>query len=491
MDFIGRELELKLLENEYQKSYSSFIAVYGRRRIGKTELVNHFIDSIKSSYFSVTGAYNGGMKVQLDNFANKLHLSFGCDKPVLENWNEAFLCLQKEIENYAKTKNAISSKAKFIIFIDELPWLAEMKNNGFKSSLSLFWNDFISKRDDICFIVCGSATSWIIDNILEDKGSLANRVTAIIHLKAFDLAETKLFLESQGHKHLSHKSILDIYIALGGVAHYLKLLNSKESFVQNIERLFFSQNGVLRTEYNHLFGSLFKNHKAHEIIIKYLSSTWSGMTLKSLSQKKGLQAGSVLQKALRELEESGFLVKRTKYNQKSRDTLYSICDSFIFFFTKWVNQTAIVDLMQNRDYFQKVFSSQSYKIWSGFAFENICHEHLFEIKKALNIAGVISHSYYWSEKVEHRGRNGAQIDILLKRDDNVINLIECKYYNKEFSITKKYAAELQNKIDLFFESTSYKGSVNIVIVTVYGIKRNEYYDELIADDITVNSFFIP
>ena len=489
MTFIGREVELKLLENEYQKKYSSFIAVYGRRRIGKTELVNHFIDSKKSSYFSVTGAYNGGLKLQLDNFANKLHLSFGCDTPVFEKWNDAFLCLQKEIENYAKKKKSMSVNAKFTIFIDELPWLAEMRNNGFKSSLSLFWNDFVSKRTDVCLIVCGSATSWIIDNILEDKGSLANRVTAIVHLKAFDLAETKLFLKSQGHKHLSDKSILDIYIALGGVAHYLKLLDPKESFVQNIQRLFFSQNGVLRTEYNHLFRSLFKNHKAHEIIIKYLSSTWSGMTLKLLSEKKGLQAGSVLQKALRELEESGFLVKRKRYNQKSRDTLYSICDSFIFFFTKWVDQTAIVDLMQNRHYFQKIFSSQSYKVWSGFSFENICHERLFEIKNALNIAGVISHSYYWSEKIELRGKNGAQIDILLKRDDNVINLIECKYYNKEFSITKKYANELQNKVDLFFESTSYKGSVHIVMVTVNGTKRNEYYDELITDDITVNNFF--
>ncbi len=373
--------------------------------------------------------------------------------------------------------------------MDELPWLAELKENGFKSALSLFWNDFASKRNDIFLVVCGSATSWIIDNILEDKGSLSNRITAIIHLHPFNLNETKLFLDSQGHNRLSNKTILDIYIILGGVAHYLKLLSPKESLVQNMQRMFFSSNGILRTEYHHLFASLFKKYKTHEIIIKNLSLTWNGITLAQLAKKKGLQLGSSLQKALKELEESGFLVKRRRYNQKIRDTLYCVKDPFIFFYTKWVNQTAMVDIIQNTNYFQKIFSSHSYKVWSGFAFENVCHEHIYEIKKALSIGGIITNSYYWNLKAENKEETGAQIDILLKRDDNVINLIECKYHNSEFIISKEYAKKLQNKIDSFYKNTLYKGSINTTLISVYGIKNNEYYDELITNDILVDELF--
>jgi len=408
-------------------------------------------------------------------------LAFGCFEYSFTNWNEAFVALQDNI-----TSTKLMNNCKFTIFIDELPWLAQMKNNGFKSALSLFWNDFASKRDDIFLVVCGSATSWIINHIIEDSGSLANRITGIIHLNAFNLKETKIFLQELGHKGLSNKTIVDYFMVLGGVAHYLKLLNPKISFVQNIEQLFFTQNGVLRTEYNHLFRSLFKNHKTHEIIVKYLSSSWSGFSLVQLGGKKDLQVGAALSSALKELEESGFLVKRFKYGQQKRDVLYSLCDPFIYFFTKWVKGTSTMDLLQNKFYFQKIFKGQSYKVWSGFAFENICHSHILQIKYALSIGGVITSNHYWSKTTKDKDKNGAQIDILLKRDDDVINIIECKYYNKEFIIDKKYAKELQNKELVFQESSSYQGSINIVFITIDGIKQNEYYDEIVTNDITID-----
>ncbi|MEA2018103.1 MAG: ATP-binding protein [Campylobacterota bacterium] len=481
MSFICRVDELKILEEQYSKNSSSFVAVYGRRRVGKTELIDHFIESKNCFSFRVTGAYDATLKSHLDNFANKLSLAFGCFEYSFANWNEAFAALQDNI-----TSTKLMNNCKFTIFIDELPWLAQMKNNGFKSALSLFWNDFASKRDDIFLVVCGSATSWIINHIIEDSGSLANRITGIIHLNAFNLKETKIFLQELGHKGLSNKTVVDYFMVLGGVAHYLKLLNPKISFVQNIEQLFFTQNGVLRTEYNHLFRSLFKNHKTHEIIVKYLSSSWSGFSLVQLGGKKDLQVGAALSGALKELEESGFLVKRFKYGQQKRDVLYSLCDPFIYFFTKWVKGTSTMDLLQNKFYFQKVFKGQSYKVWSGFAFENICHSHILQIKYALSIGGVITSNHYWSKTTKQRDKNGTQIDILLKRDDDVINIIECKYYNKEFVIDKKYANELQNKELVFQESSSYKGSINIIFITINGIKQNEYYDEIVTNDITID-----
>lgn len=235
-----------------------------------------------------------------------------------------------------------------------------------------------------------------------------------------------------------------------------------------------------------IFATLFKNHQVHENIISHLCFTWNGLSISELSKRKGLKLGSVLSNALKELEESGFLVKRYKYGQKKRDTLYSIKDPFIYFFTKCVENTAMIDLVQNQNYFQNIYTSGAYKIWSGLAFENICHSHLFQIKKALGIAGVITKSYYWSGTDRQQG---AQIDIVLERADDVINLIECKFHNKEFMITKQYGNNLRNKAELFYEQTKYKGSIQTVMVTLYGVKQNAYYHDVLAYDIEIDTFF--
>lgn len=481
MKFVAREEELDILESAYAREYSSFVAVYGRRRIGKTELVDTFIRSKSCPLFSVTGAYDASLKSHLNNFANKCFLAFDCEKPSFSSWDEAFLFLQMEIE-----KLSLDDSCKFTLFIDELPWLAEMKNSGFKSALSLFWNDFASKRGDIFLIVCGSATSWIIHHILEDRGSLANRVTTIIHLKVFTLLETKEFLEALGHKGVTHKVVLDYYMALGGIAHYLVLLDKKKSFVQNMEMLFFQHHSVLRVEYYNLFSTLFKNHQNHENIINHLSSRWSGLSVSQLGAKKNLQLGATLSNTLRELEESGFLVKRQKYGQNKREILYSIGDPFVYFFTKWVTPISMVELSQNKNYFSKVYLSSSYRSWAGFAFENICHGHLYQIKKALQIGGVITRSYYWSSSDK---KQGAQIDILLERDDDVINIIECKYYNKEFTIDKSYAKNLENKAELFYEKSKYKGSIQIIMLTAFGVKKNDHFNQIVSEELTLEALF--
>lgn len=481
MKFVAREEELNILEQQYRKERSSFVAVYGRRRIGKTELVNHFIRSKSSPLFTVTGAYDASLKSHLDNFANKYFLTFGGDRPSFNSWSDAFLSLQMQIE-----KTSIKKGCKFTIFIDELPWLAQMKSSGFKSALSLFWNDFASKREDIFLIVCGSATSWIINHVIEDRGSLANRVTAIIHLKSFTLLETKEFLEALGHKGVTHKVVVNYYMALGGVAHYLSLLEREKAFVQNINMLFFQQHALLRVEYYNLFSTLFKNHQTHENIINHLSSRWMGLSLSQLGSKKNLQVGATLSNALRELEESGFLVKRHKYGQKKREILYCVADPFVYFFTKWVSNISMVELSQNQDYFSNLYLSSSYRSWAGFAFENICHAHLYPIKKSLGIGAVRTRSYYWSARDE---TIGTQIDILLERDDDVINVIECKYYNKEFTISKSYAHNLRNKIELFYEKSNYKGSIQVVMLTSFGVKRNLYSDEIVSKNLTLEALF--
>jgi len=476
MNFIGREEELAILEEAFTAPYSSFVAVYGRRRIGKTELINHFLAD-KSFTFSVTGAYDVKLKSHLENFSNKLSLAFGCEEQTFSSWNKAFQILQREIE-----KLKLPSNDKISIFIDELPWLAEMKNNGFKGALSLFWNDFASKRDDIFLVVCGSATSWIIKHIIDDHGSLANRITAQIHLEVFSLKETKEFLEEQGHKGLSSKTIVDYYMVFGGVAHYLKLLKPKLSFVQNIQKLFFEKNGLLRTEYNRLFRTLFKNHKTHELVVEHLVNSWSGETLNELSKKRGLSKGGALSEALKELELSNLITRVHKYKQQKREVIYRVSDSFIYFFNRWVKKSSQVDFLGNQNYFQNIYKSQAFKTWSGYAFENICHLHITEIKRALGIEGVMTQSYYWRN--EH-----AQIDILLERADDVVNIIECKYHNEQFTIDKKYVKELENKEQEFQKSTAYQGSIQMVMLTSQGLKENAYSKAIVSHDLRIGLFF--
>lgn len=476
MNFIGREEELAILEEEFNAPYSSFVAVYGRRRIGKTELINHFLAD-KSICFSVTGAYDVKLKSHLENFSNKLSLAFGCEEQSFKSWSRAFQALQREIERVKHISNT-----KISVFIDELPWLAEMRDNGFKGALSLFWNDFVSKRDDIFLVVCGSATSWIIKHIIDDHGSLANRITAQIHLEVFSLKETKEFLKEQGHKGLSAKTIMDYYMVFGGVAHYLKLLKPKLSFVQNTQRLFFEKNGLLRTEYNRLFRTLFRNHKTHELIIEYLVASWGGATLNELSKKRGLSKGGTLSDALKELELSNLIRRKQKYKQLKREVVYRVSDSFIYFFNRWVKRSSQVDFLGNRNYFQNIYKSQPFKSWSGYAFENIAHQHILEIKRALGIEGVITQSYYWRNK-------HAQIDILLERADDVVNIIECKYHNEPFTIDKKYAKELENKEIEFQKATAYQGSIQMVMLTSQGLRENEYSKAIVSYDLGIDLFF--
>lgn len=483
MNFVERKDEMAILENAYNSQSSSFVAVYGRRRIGKTELINQFFHQKDSFLFSLTGAYDATLEAHLDNFKDKIDSAFSVNSALdIKSWSEAFRLLRDEIK-----RMKLKEGSKVSIFIDELPWLAKVKGDGFKSALSLFWNDFASKRDDIMLVVCGSATSWIIDHIIEDRGSLANRVTAIIHLQSFTLKESHSFLLAHGYKNISTKDLAEYYMVFGGVAHYLSLLNPKKSFIQNIQNIFFSQHGLLRTEYHRLFRSLFDNYHIHETIINKLVKSWSGMSISELKKSKKLSSSSALNVALKELEVSGFIAKHFKYGQKKRDTLYRVKDPFLFFFSKWVEGTSLSEIFQNKKYFMALYQSQKYKIWLGYAFENLCHNHIVELKETLGIGAVHTTSHYWRYVPKDETEQGTQIDLLLVRADGVINIIECKYSNSEFIIDKKYATNLENKVSVFFKQSQYPHTVTVVMLTLNGVKSNEYADYLISDEILLGA----
>ena len=467
---IGREKEKKILEAALKSNRPELLVVYGRRRIGKTFL----IDSVykKEIKFRFSGIHKASMKEQLANF----HLLLSDKNPKFKepkSWIEAF----HQLGIYFAS---IKSKKKKVIFIDEFPWL-DSRKSSFLAAFDNFWNSFASKRDDIVVIVCGSAASYMIQNIINNKGGLHNRLTERIQLSPFDLNETEQLLKQNKVK-FSRYDILQIYMAMGGIPHYLEKIIPGESVPQTIDRLCFNKNGFLRSEFSNVFSSLFEFYEKHESIVRSLAKVRKGLTRNEISQKTKILSGGGLTKALMELEDSGFIENYVPY-QGTKDSIYRLSDEYSMFYIKYIEGTN----PSAGDIWIKMQGKQSYKIWSGYSFETICIKHVEQIKEGLKISGINSTHGSWIEKGEGKG---AQIDMLIDRDDNVINLCEMKFYNTEFTLNKKYAFEIANKKNKFQESTETKKSVFITFITTYGMISNQYSKQYVQNELTMDHLFI-
>ena len=470
--FIGREKELKKLKLLIERPKSSFVAIYGRRRIGKTELVRHFcqVNNLRKIEFS--GKVDHNRKQQIKSFVSKIQRVYKFDIKI-NDWNDAFILLEEYLES-------LDSSEKIVVFLDELPWLDTAKS-GFMGELSDFWNDFCSQRNNIILIVCGSSASYMLKKVIHNRGSLHGRLTDILPLKQFDLYEVKEMLQSKGCRY-SDKAIVDTYIALGGVAKYIESLDCHLPPNKSIDNLCFKEDGLLRYEYEKLFSSLFRNSKTHYEVMNQLASKWIGFTQKELSI--ATKVSSVyLKVALQELVASGFVSMTKKFNQQKRDILYRATDSFSYFYHKWIKEN------HNKSW-ERIVTTQSYKSWSGFAFENICHIHIEQIKKMLGISGVPTETHYWSYKKE--GEQGTQIDMIIEHTNGSknIDIVECKYYNGKFVIDKNYKEKLQEKINIFDRETKYKYNIRLIIITSNGIEKNEHYVDIVNVSLELSDMMI-
>ena len=466
--FVAREEELRELEGLLRQERSTFTMVYGRRRVGKTETVRHFIKKNNLLSLEITGVYGATKSTQINSFVRKINRASRGEivaKGRVKEWQDVFFLLEDYIESLGDEKK--------VIFLDELPWLDTHKSN-FLPAFSEFWNDFCTRRDDIVMIVCGSATSYMINKIVKNRKTLHNRVTHKLNMYPFNLKATKELLEAKRCRY-SDKSIVDTFIVLGGVAKYLNDMDCTKQQLENISYQCFSKNGLLVSEYQELYESLFQNALWHYKIMNLLSSRWSGYIQKDIAKELKTSA-SMVKKALEELELSGFISSVTKFGQRSREKIYRATDSFSYFYNKWMKKHQNIE-------WKNIALSQQYKIWSGFAFENICHIHTDEIKRVLGVWGVNTQTHYWS----YRGEKGSQIDMLLEYTDGSknIDIIECKYHNSEFVISKKYYHELKNKIAVFDEQTKYRYNIRVIFVTIFGVARNEYYNELVYRDVLI------
>jgi AAA+ ATPase superfamily predicted ATPase len=483
MEIIARKKEKDELFKIYNSNRPEFIAIYGRRRIGKTYLIQNYFQD-KGFFFYITGVPEGTTNEQLFNFNEEYIDVFplAIERTVPKTWAEAFSRLRRQL-------TTINQNEKIVIFIDELPWIATHKS-GFIAALSHLWNRYLSNNPSIKLIICGSAASWIIKHIVDAKGSLHNRLTKQIRLQPFDLTETEIYLREK-KINLDRKQIIDIYMAIGGVAAYLNYIEPGKSSQQIISEVCLShQNTSLYGEFNRLFKALFKNHHIHITIIKALSTVRSGMNRETLIAKTNITSASVLNKVLNELIESGFIAETNFFHNKSKNKVYRIIDEYSLFYLKWYNEIKNQRVESTGNYWLSLLNSRAYNSWAGFSFESICYNHINPIAHALGISGILYSYSTWSYNTIDNNDKGVQIDLIIDRPDNCINLCEIKYSNSKFTITKQYAKDLLYKKEKFIEKTKTKKTVFITMITPYGINQNIHSIATINNEITMNELFL-
>jgi len=475
-NIVGRNEETTILKAILKSHKPEFVAVHGRRRVGKTFLIQQVYK--KHIIFEFTGAKGFEVETQLDNFYKEFIRQ---TKPTViveppQSWLAAFNLLA----NFAEKQN--KNKRKGVIFIDELPWLDTPKSN-FVSALEYFWNSRISKYNNIALVICGSATSWINQKIFKNVGGLHNRVTQRLQLKPFSLAETATFFK-QKKINFNHYQIAQTYMAIGGIPFYLEQLERGKSVAQQINDICFKRTGLLNKEYNNLYFALFKNADVHIKLIKILARKPQGLTQKELANYAKMKIGGNVIKALTELEECGFIsYHHPLFNQK-RNGIYRLIDFYSLFYLKFIEKAN----KGGENDFNKIFRTPAYKVWCGYAFENICWLHLNEIKKALGISGMYSNASSW-KFIGNQYYDGAQIDLVIDRDDGIINLCEVKFFNTEFTLTKAYAKKLRTRKAIFEANNKSKKAVSNILVSTYGTIKNEWFFEQIDREVVLEDFF--
>ncbi|WP_188507867.1 AAA family ATPase [Parapedobacter pyrenivorans] len=472
---IGRVEEQEILTRLLKSDRADLLAIYGRRRVGKTFLITHYY--AQNLRFYCSGQLEGNLQVQLYNFKEQLEAHFPNEALHLpKNWQEAFSLLRKCLDG-------LQGPDKKVLFFDELPWL-DTHRSGFLSAFGYFWNVYASQRRDLLVVICGSAASWMIRKVVNNKGGLHNRITQRIRLMPFSLHETEAYLRAK-NIHFNRYQLLQLYMTIGGIPHYLNAVQRGLSVQQVIEQNCFQKDGVLYHEFNNLYQALFNNATTHIALIRALASRPMGLTRAQLLEISGLDTGGGVTSALDELEESGFIIRLHPFGKKLKDTLFRLADEYSYFYLRFIEHKTVAEQGQ------WIARSQTpaYRSWCGYAFENCCIRHIKQIKRALGISGIVTTQSSWYTSGSSINA-GAQIDLLIDRADQTINLCEMKFSEQPFAITKSYAAILQQKILAFKQYTQTRKNTQLTLVTTYGVVDNPYRQQLIDSEVNMDLFFI-
>ena len=470
---IGRTAEKKALARLLESDQPELLAIYGRRRVGKTYLIKNYYAGNMS--FVCSGEAGGSMHTQLANFQQQLNIWFPKHTQLQPptTWQQAFATLRNCLEN-------TTTKQKKVLFFDQLPWMDTHKS-GFLSAFGYFWNMYLSERTDLLVVVCGSAASWMIKKIVQNKGGLHNRITRKMRLPPFTLEETKQYLQYR-KIHFSDYQILQLYMVMGGIPHYLNAVQRGHSLHQTINHCCFDANGIWKDEFQNLYASLFKHHERHIAVITALAKKNQGLSRNEIIAKTDGISGGNLTLVLAELVESGMVAALQPYGKKKKQRLYRLMDAFSLFYFRFM--TAGI----SKNDWLSISKSHKYLSWCGYAFETICMLHIAQIKAALGIAGIHTRYSSWQQPGDGE-RAGAQIDLLLDRDDDTVHLCEIKFSNALFTINKAYKTTLQNKIAAFQQVLPPRKALLLTFITTYGVADNAYRQQLVDAEITMKAMF--
>ncbi|MCR4909429.1 MAG: AAA family ATPase [Lachnospiraceae bacterium] len=469
---VGRKNEKNVLEEAYRAEGSKFVAVYGRRRVGKTYLIR---ESLNSKFtFQHTGYYGGKLYDELFEFCASLREYGLKDFSKPGNWLEAFELLKELIRNSAEKRK--------VIFLDELSWM-DTHGSNFIMALEGFWNGWASARTDVLLIVCGSVTSWMLNKIIHNKGGLYNRLSCRIHLQPFTLKECEEYIQSRNIIMNRHQ-ILECYMIMGGIPYYWSFLEKGLSLPQNIDRIFFYKDAPLEQEFDYLYAALFKKPEPYIRIVSALGKKKTGMTREELLKATHSADSGNFTTRLEELESCGFLRKYRRYGMKERNTVYQLIDNFTLFYYKFLDARPT-----DEHYWSNQINTPQVNAWCGLAFERVCLEHVSQIKQALGISGILSEEYSWACKQDAaNGIYGSQIDLMIVRKDQVINLCEMKFSGKMFAITKKVAEDIRKKSSDFLSVTGARYAIHAILITPYGVTEGSCTAD-IQNVITIDDLF--
>lgn len=476
---IGRNKESAALNEYINSNRSEFIAIYGRRRVGKTFLIRQTFHNNFAFYF--TGSENSPLRNQLTTFAVAMQRYSHSENIVVpQNWILAFAQLSLYIEKLPEGPK--------VIFIDELPCL-ETPKSGFISALENFWNSWASARTDIKLIVCGSATSWMINNIINDRGGLHNRTTHRMLINPFSLSECEEYFKTYGFGFSRH-DIAECYMIMGGIPYYMSFLKKNLSLSQNIDKIFFSTTADLNGEFSNLYKSLFKKSEDYITVVRALAEKRRGLNRQEILKATGLTNNGRFSEILTELEQCGFIreyypfgADHLRLNKKaSSSSLFQLVDFYTIFYFDFIASNGFKD----EHYWSSQLNTSLHSTWAGLAFERLCLHHIKQLKSALGIASVLTHESVWRSN----NNGGAQIDLLIDRADNTVNVCEMKYTKEEYSIDNEEHQKLQNRLNVFLSESKTKKTPLLTMITNKGLTENSYSGH-VQVSVTLNELFNP
>ena len=470
---IGREKEIKKLQELYNSDSAELVALYGRRRVGKTFLIDQvFEDKITFRHAGLSPIESSTMKEQLVHFHRSLKQFGWTDEKVPTSWQEAFYMLEDLLTEKA------DKSTRVVVFIDEIQWM-DTPRAKFMTGFEAFWNGWACHRRNIMVIVCGSSSSWILDHLVNNHGGLYDRVTCTIKLKPFSLKECEEFFQYKGVV-MSRYDITQAYMIVGGIPFYLRCFEKTLSLPQNIDAILMSEDAVLKDEYDKLFSSLFVNAEGMKAIVRAISSKNRGLTRKEILDATGTEDSGEFSKRLNALISGGFILKYSSFGNGKREDFYKLVDSFCLFYLKFMK-------VNKRKSWINIEDSRPVTVWKGYAFENVCWNHVSQIKDALKIGGVATEESLWSKRGNDE-TDGTQIDLIIDRRDHVVNMCEIKFYSEDFAVDKDYHMTLERRKRLLREVISKKSVIHNILITTYGLKHNEYYSDFI-NTVTLDDLF--